>query len=223
MSGNRGCFFNTVLFLVIVFVPVLGHILATLMVLEDDHSLTGKILWLAIIWLMPPWVVLGPLLYLLFGQRRRRVTFAQPYSQQQPAYQQQQQPLGEADAHYERAGIFLAQLELDNAAREMQQAIALVEQVMHTLRTPQQWSIFLHQYSEVYVQAAITDVRRNADEQAHRLLRNVAPIIGAADIIQRLKAYEETIQIAGDDITEDEIRANKDLLKRLSLLRKAVK
>ena len=91
MSRNRGCFFNTVLFLVIVFVPVLGHILATLMVLEDDHSMTGKILWLAIIWLMPPWVVLGPLLYLLFGQRRRRVTFGQPYYQQQPSYQQQQQ------------------------------------------------------------------------------------------------------------------------------------
>jgi Phospholipase_D-nuclease N-terminal len=92
MSGNRGCFFNTVLFLVIVFVPVLGHILATLMVLEDDHSMTGKILWLAIIWLMPPWVVLGPLLYLLFGQHRRRVTFGQPYYQQQPSYQQQQYP-----------------------------------------------------------------------------------------------------------------------------------
>jgi Phospholipase_D-nuclease N-terminal len=101
VSSNRGCFFNTVLFLVIVFVPVLGHILATLMVLEDDHSTTGKILWLAVIWLMPPWVVLGPLLYLLFGQRRRsRVTFGQPtvaYSQpqpqQQPYYQpQQQQP-----------------------------------------------------------------------------------------------------------------------------------
>ncbi|MDQ2888221.1 MAG: PLDc N-terminal domain-containing protein [Chloroflexota bacterium] len=98
MSSNRGCFFNTVLFLVIVFVPILGHILATLMVLEDDHSITGKILWLAIVWLLPPWVVLGPLLYLLFGQRRRRVTFghayyqpqAQPYYQPQP--QQQQQP-----------------------------------------------------------------------------------------------------------------------------------
>jgi hypothetical protein len=61
MSSNRGCFFNTVLFLVIVFVPILGHILATLMVLEDDHSTTGKILWLAIVWLLPPWVVLGPL------------------------------------------------------------------------------------------------------------------------------------------------------------------
>ncbi len=97
MSGNRGCFFNTVLFLVIIFVPVLGHILATLMVLEDDHSTTGKILWLAIIWLMPPWVVLGPLLYLLFGQRRRsRVRFGQPAAAyyQQPYQQQQQPPYG---------------------------------------------------------------------------------------------------------------------------------
>ena len=96
MSGNRGCFFNTILFLVIVFVPNLGHILATLMVLDDDHSTTGKVLWLAIIWLLPPWVVLGPLLYLLFGQRPRnhaRVAFGRtgtPYSQPQ----QQQPPYG---------------------------------------------------------------------------------------------------------------------------------
>jgi hypothetical protein len=92
MSSNRGCFFNTVLFLVVVFVPVVGHILATLMVLEDDHSVTGKVLWLAVIWLMPPWVVLGPLLYLLFGQRPRRrgrVSFGQPSYYQQ---QQQQTP-----------------------------------------------------------------------------------------------------------------------------------
>ena len=99
MSGNRGCFFNTVLFLVIIFVPVLGHILATLMVLDDEHSTTGKILWLAIIWLMPPWVVLGPLLYLLFGQRprtRARVAFGQVgtayYQPQQQQYYQQQPP-----------------------------------------------------------------------------------------------------------------------------------
>ena len=92
MSSNRGCFFNTVLFLVVVLVPVLGHILATLMVLEDEHSVTGKVLWLAVIWLMPPWVVLGPLLYLLFGQRphrRGRVSFGQPSYYQQ---QQQQTP-----------------------------------------------------------------------------------------------------------------------------------
>ena len=138
-------------------------------------------------------------------------------------YQQQQQPLGEADAHYERAGIFLARLELENAARELQQAIAPVERVMHTLSTPQQWSLFLHQYAELYAQTAITDVRRNADEQARQLLQNVTRIAGAKEIIQHLKAYEETIQTSGDDISEDEIRANKDLLKRLEQLRKGIK
>ena len=75
MSGNRGCIFNSLLFLVIVFVPVLGHIIATIMVFEDDHSLAGAALWLAVIWLIP---FLGSFLYLLFGQRRRRVMFGQP-------------------------------------------------------------------------------------------------------------------------------------------------
>jgi Phospholipase_D-nuclease N-terminal len=75
MSGNRGCIFNSILFLVIVFVPVLGHIIATIMVFEDDHSLAGAALWLAVIWLIP---FLGSFLYLLFGQRRRRVMFGQP-------------------------------------------------------------------------------------------------------------------------------------------------
>jgi Phospholipase_D-nuclease N-terminal len=80
MSENRGCLANTLLFCVIIFLPFIGHIIATLMVLEDDHSLSGKILWLAVIWLMPIPVVIGPLLYLLFGQRsahRGRVMFGQ--------------------------------------------------------------------------------------------------------------------------------------------------
>lgn len=75
MSGNRGCVFNTVLFLVIVFVPILGHIIATIMLLEDEHSAAGTVLWLAVIWLLP---FLGCFLFLLFGQRRRRVMFGQP-------------------------------------------------------------------------------------------------------------------------------------------------
>ncbi|MGH2496029.1 MAG: PLDc N-terminal domain-containing protein, partial [Ktedonobacteraceae bacterium] len=75
MSGNRGCIFNTLLFLIIVFIPILGHIIATVMVLEDDHSAAGTIMWLAIIWLLP---FLGCFLFLLFGQRRRRVMFGQP-------------------------------------------------------------------------------------------------------------------------------------------------
>lgn len=87
MSGNRGCLANTLLFLVIVFVPLLGHIIETVFVLEDDHSPAGKIIWLAIIWLLP---FVGPFLYLVFGQRPRRyapITFGQ--SSYNPQYQQQ--------------------------------------------------------------------------------------------------------------------------------------
>ena len=72
MSGNRGCLMNSLLFLIIVLVPLLGHIIVTVMALEDDHGLSGKLIWLAVIWLMPIPVVIGPLLYLLFGQKRRQ-------------------------------------------------------------------------------------------------------------------------------------------------------
>ncbi|WP_069805172.1 PLD nuclease N-terminal domain-containing protein [Thermogemmatispora onikobensis] len=75
MSGERGCLFNSLLFLIIVFVPIVGHIIETFMILEDDHSAAGKLLWLAVIWLIP---FLGPLLYLLFGQRRHHVALGQP-------------------------------------------------------------------------------------------------------------------------------------------------
>jgi len=84
VSGNRGCVANTLLFLVIVFVPVVGHIIETVMVFDDDHSAVGTILWLVVIWTTP---FIGPLLYLLFGQRRQHVMFGQPSY----AYQQQQQ------------------------------------------------------------------------------------------------------------------------------------
>src|SRR5213082_841714 len=61
MSGNRGCLANTILFLIIVFIPILGHIIETIMILEDDHSTVGKLIWLAVIWFMPPFVIVGPL------------------------------------------------------------------------------------------------------------------------------------------------------------------
>ena len=84
MSGNRGCIANSLLFLVIVFIPVVGHIIETVMVFDDDHTAVGTILWLVVIWSTP---FIGPLLYLLFGQRRQRVMFGQPsyvhYQQQQ--------------------------------------------------------------------------------------------------------------------------------------------
>ena len=75
MSKDRGCIANSLLFLVIVFIPVVGHIIETVMVFEDDHSTAGTILWLVVIWSTP---FIGPLLYLLFGQRPRRVMFGQP-------------------------------------------------------------------------------------------------------------------------------------------------
>jgi hypothetical protein len=75
MSGERGCLFNSLLFLIIVFVPIVGHIIETFMILEDSHSTAGKLLWLAVIWFIP---FLGPFLYLLFGQRRHHVAFGQP-------------------------------------------------------------------------------------------------------------------------------------------------
>ncbi|GAC1357164.1 MAG: hypothetical protein NVS2B12_15730 [Ktedonobacteraceae bacterium] len=74
---NRGCLINSLVFLIIVFVPLVGHILETIMILEDDHTLFGKIFWLVIIWALP---FVGPFIYLIFGQRpvgRGRVAFGQ--------------------------------------------------------------------------------------------------------------------------------------------------
>lgn len=76
MSGNRGCFFNSLLFLVLVLVPVVGHIIETVMVLEDDHTPVGKLIWLLIIWCLP---IIGVFLYMFFGQRGpQRVMFGRP-------------------------------------------------------------------------------------------------------------------------------------------------
>ena len=82
MSSERGCLMNSLMFLIIVFLPIIGHVIETVMVIEDDHSVAGKLIWLAVIWLMPPFVIIGPLLYLLFGQRPRhnrgRIMLGQP-------------------------------------------------------------------------------------------------------------------------------------------------
>jgi hypothetical protein len=88
MSGNRGCLFNSLLFLIIVFIPLLGHIIETVMVLQDDHSPLGMLGWLLVIWLIP---FIGPLLYLLFGQRRTHVYFGRPSYVAPNLYQEQTQ------------------------------------------------------------------------------------------------------------------------------------
>ena len=69
-SGGRGCLATGCLTLVLIFVPLVGHIILTLMILGDDLSASEKFLWLVVIWLIP---FLGPFLYLLLGPRRDRV------------------------------------------------------------------------------------------------------------------------------------------------------
>lgn len=58
------------LMLVVVFVPIIGHLILTFIILGDDLSGGEKILWLLVVWFLP---VIGPLLYLLIGQRRNRM------------------------------------------------------------------------------------------------------------------------------------------------------
>ncbi len=59
-----------ILMLVVIFVPLIGHIILSVIILGDDLSGGEKLLWLLVIWFLP---VIGPLLYLLIGQRRDRL------------------------------------------------------------------------------------------------------------------------------------------------------
>lgn len=74
MASNRdeaiGCLPALLLALVLIFVPILGHIILTIMILGDDLSSGEKLLWLVVVWIF--WFV-GPFLYLLLGQRRNRL------------------------------------------------------------------------------------------------------------------------------------------------------
>ena len=62
--------------------------------------------------------------------------------------------------------LLLLDEQFDLAMNDLTRAIGLVEQVMNTLSTADQWSTFLHQYTELYAQTAITQVRRNQDSEA---------------------------------------------------------
>ena len=69
-SGGIGCVPAALLALVLIFIPLVGYIILTVMILGDDLSSGEKLLWLLIVWLVP---FVGPFLYLLLGQRRNRV------------------------------------------------------------------------------------------------------------------------------------------------------
>lgn len=67
---RHNLFVTVVLILVSLFLPLIGHILLTVMIARDFMTLPEKIIWLIAVWAIP---VLGPLLYLLVGQRSNRL------------------------------------------------------------------------------------------------------------------------------------------------------
>lgn len=69
-AGNGGGLATGCLILTLIFIPLVGHIILTVMILDDDLTLAEKLLWLVIVWFV--WF-LGPFLYLLFGQRKNRL------------------------------------------------------------------------------------------------------------------------------------------------------
>jgi hypothetical protein len=69
-TSHRNLLVTIVLILVSVLLPVVGHILLTYMIARDYMTLPEKIIWLLVVWLL--WWI-GPLVYLLVGQRRNRL------------------------------------------------------------------------------------------------------------------------------------------------------
>lgn len=93
---------------------------------------------------------------------------------------------------------------------------------MHTISISERWATFLRQYAEQYAATVITDLRRNQDESARLLLQNFAQIAGASEIEQHLKAYANIIPTEGEDVSEEDSNANRDLLRRLEKIRRGL-
>jgi len=105
---------------------------------------------------------------------------------------------------------------------DLTRAIGLVEQVMNTLSTADQWSTFLNQFTELYAQTAITEVRRNQESEALSTIASFVRIIGREPIIDYLTAYENSILSSTNEMSENEARTNTELVKRLRTLRKSL-
>jgi DNA-binding transcriptional regulator YbjK len=112
--------------------------------------------------------------------------------------------------------------DLESARDEQSKAITQVEHVMKTISTPERWATFLRQYAEQYAATVITDLRRHQDESARLLLENFVRIAGASEIERHLKDYENAIPTEGEDVPEEELNANRDLLKRLEKIRRGL-
>lgn len=69
-SNDMGCLLTTLIVAVCLFVPLVGHIFLTVLIIGDNLTTSEKLLWGLLVWLVP---VAGPLLYLLLGQKRNRL------------------------------------------------------------------------------------------------------------------------------------------------------
>ncbi len=69
-APNDRLILNGCLALVLIFVPLVGHLILTVLILGDELTASEKLLWLVVIWIF--WFI-GPFLYLLLGQRRNRL------------------------------------------------------------------------------------------------------------------------------------------------------
>lgn len=85
-NGRRNLFLTIVLIAVCLFLPLIGHIILTVMIIRDYLTLPEKVIWLIAVWAIP---VFGPLLYLLVGQRNNRLFGGHPlFERRTPEYPQ---------------------------------------------------------------------------------------------------------------------------------------
>jgi len=146
----------------------------------------------------------------------------QDFEQALKFYHQTRRPLGVADTRSARGSIFLLRGDLERAKDEQSKAITQVENVLHSISSTTQWPHFLRQYAELYAQAAITDIQRGQFEQARTLLQSFVGIAGKTELLQQIKHYLQDLPTTDTDLPEDELRANKELLKRIEQLTKGL-
>lgn len=69
-GGGRGILQVGCLTIIILLIPIVGHIVTTIMILADDISAAEKLLWLVVTWVFWP---IGPFLYLLLGHHTSHI------------------------------------------------------------------------------------------------------------------------------------------------------
>lgn len=69
-TARHNVLVTVALILICVLLPIVGHIVLTGFIATDYMSRTEKVIWLIVVWVL--WGI-GPLIYLLVGQRRNRL------------------------------------------------------------------------------------------------------------------------------------------------------